>query len=79
MKKPGNPKNNSAKKSTEKGKDASEVKKTTLKPLKEKEKKSWKNNLNEEDDEDFSLDDDLNLDSDFEDEEDDDYYDDDKY
>lgn len=78
MKKPGNPKNSPIKKNTEKGKEAPEVKKPTLKPLKEKEKKSWKHNLMDEDDEDFSIDEDLNLDDDFEDEEGDEFLDDDK-
>ena len=81
MKKPSNSKNSPAKKSNEKSKDLGEVKKVTkLKPLKEKEKQSWKNSLNEEDDEDFTIEDDLksnsSFDEDDEDEEEDGYYDD---
>lgn len=79
MKKAGNPKSNSAKKSTEKGKDIGELKKPTkLKPLKEKEKKNWKNNWNDEDDEDFSFESDLDIDKEF-DEDEDEYYDDDTF
>ena len=67
-----NPKKSPLKKTNEKAKEAGEVKKTTLKPLKEKEKQNWKNSLNEED-EDFIMDDDMKLDGNFdEDEEEDD-------
>lgn len=71
MKKP-NPKKSPAKKTNDKNKEAGELKKAaTLKPLKEKEKQNWKNNLSEED-EDFTMDDDMKLDSGFDDDEDDD-------
>jgi len=70
MKKP-NPKKNPVKKTNEKGKEAGDLKKAaTLKPLKEKEKQNWKNSLSE-DDEDFAIEDDIKLDSDFDDDEDD--------
>lgn len=79
MKKTSNSKNTSAKKNVEKSKENGELRKVTkLKPLKEKEKKSWKNSLNEEEEDDFDFDDDLKLDGDFDDE-DEDYFDDDKY
>ena len=62
MKKTGNAKNSSAKKTTVRAKETGELKKaSTLKPLKEKEKKGWKNNMGDEDDEDFALEDDLKL------------------
>ncbi len=70
MKKP-NPKKSPVKKINEKAKDAGDLKKTTLKPLKEKEKQNWKNSLNEED-EDFIMDDDIKLDSSFDDDEEED-------
>ena len=81
MKKPSNSKNSPAKKTNEKGKDSGEVKKVTkLKPLKEKEKQSWKNNLNEDDEEDFTIEDDIKSHSSFDDDEDEEeeegYYDD---
>jgi hypothetical protein len=81
MKKTGNQKNSPAKKSTEKGKEAGDLKKTPkLKPLKEKEKKSWKNSLNVDDEDDFGFDEDLKLDSDFDEEdEEEDFFDEDKY
>jgi hypothetical protein len=63
-------------KKMEKGKESGELRKPAkLKPLKEKEKKSWKNSL-EEEEEDFPIDDenDVKLDS-FDDEEDDDFFD----
>ncbi|MCC6838447.1 MAG: hypothetical protein IT234_07925 [Bacteroidia bacterium] len=78
MKKLSTSKKSPAKK-TDKSKDSGELRKPTkLKPLKEKEKKNWKNAL-EDDDEDFNLeDDDLRLDSSFDDDDDDDddFYDD---
>lgn len=78
MKKPSNPKNSSVKKTTVKAKE--EVKKaSTLKPLKEKEKKGWKNSIGDEDEEDFSLEDDIKLDASLDDDDDDeagDFYDD---
>lgn len=70
MKKP-NPKKSPVKKTNDKGKDAGDLKKAaTLKPLKEKEKQNWKNSLSE-DDEDFTVEDDIKLDSNFDDDEDD--------
>jgi hypothetical protein len=78
MKKSGNPKVNPAKKSTEKGKESGELKKPVkLKPLKEKEKKNWKNNLLDEDDDDLNFDDDFKLDDNLD--EDEDFFDDDNY
>jgi len=73
MKKASNLKKSTVKKAP----DSGELRKPTkLKPLKEKEKKNWKNNL-DDDDEDFDLDDDdLSLDSNFDDDDDDDFYDD---
>lgn len=54
MKKPNNSKKNLSKK-PDKGKDSGELRKPTkLKPLKEKDKKNWKNNL--DDDDDFTMD-----------------------
>lgn len=78
MKKTGNLKSSSVKKNIDKKKESGELKKATkLKPLKEKEKKNWKNNLNDDDDDDFDFEDDLKLDdTDFDDDDDDDYYDD---
>lgn len=80
MKKAKNAKKELPKKKGKKS-DSGELKKpSTLKPMKEKEKKNWKANLNEED-EDFDVpDDDLKL-EDFsansdDDEEDDGFYDD---
>ncbi|HEY0030689.1 MAG TPA: hypothetical protein VGC65_08020 [Bacteroidia bacterium] len=78
MKKPSSPKNNPLKKSTDKAKDSGELRKPTkLTPLKEKNKKNWKSNLDEEE-EDFTVeDDDVKLDGNFDDEEEDDaFYDD---
>ncbi|HET6225456.1 MAG TPA: hypothetical protein VFF27_04190 [Bacteroidia bacterium] len=74
MKKPNNNKKGPAKKATEKGKvkDAGELRKPAkLKPLKEKEKKNWKNNLDDEED-DFTLEEDVKLDTTFDDDDDDD-------
>ena len=80
MKKPSNSKNSPAKKTNEKGKDSGEVKKVTkLKPLKEKEKQSWKNSLSD-DEEDFTIEDDIKNEAGFDEEEDEEeeggYYDD---
>ena len=78
MKKVNTPKNNSPKKKSAKTIEEGELKKPTkLKPLKEKEKKNWKNKLGEEED-DFVLEDDLKLDGNLHDEEEeaDGYYDD---
>lgn len=78
MKKPSNSKKGPAKKGVDKAKDSGELRKPTkLTPLKEKDKKSWKSNLDDEDD-DFTMDDDVKLDSNFDDDDDDeDFYDDD--
>jgi hypothetical protein len=80
MKKLSTPKKSPSKKA-DKSKDLGELRKPTkLKPLKEKDKKSWKNNLDGEDDEDFNVEDeDLKLDAGFDDEEEDDAYFDDNY
>jgi hypothetical protein len=81
MKKPNNAKKSPAKKLDKK--DSGELRKPAkLKPLKEKEKKSWKNNLDDEDEDDFAMDDDVKFGSSFgEDEEEEDmgFYDDDQY
>ncbi|HRG51595.1 MAG TPA: hypothetical protein PLL00_02075 [Bacteroidia bacterium] len=81
MKKPNNNKKGPAKKAADKpkGKDAGELRKPAkLKPLKEKDKKNWKNNLDDDED-DFTLEEDdvkLNTNFDDDDDDDDDYYDD---
>lgn len=77
MKKPSNSKKGSTKKSPDKSKDSGELRKPTkLTPLKEKDKKNWKSNLDDEDD--FTLDEDVKLESNFDDEEEEDdaFYDD---
>lgn len=73
MKKTSTPKKSPAKKA-----DSGELRKPAkLKPLKEKEKKSWKNNLEDEEEEDFNVDDtDIKLDTGFDDEDDDEFFDD---
>jgi hypothetical protein len=80
MKKPSNPKNSSAKKTTVKAKETGELKKVSkLKPLKEKEKKGWKNSIGDEDEEDFAIEDDIKLNNGFDDDDEDesgDFYDD---
>ena len=80
MKKASTSKKSPAKKA-DKTKDSGELRKpTTLKPLKEKEKKNWKNNLDDEDEDDFNMeDDDLKLDKDFDDDDEDDGFFDDNY
>lgn len=79
MKKVKSSKGNPSPKKSAKGIEEGELKKPTkLKPLKEKEKKGWKNQLVEEDD-DFVLEDDLKIDNNFEDDEEDDIYYDDEY
>lgn len=81
MKKPNNNKKGPAKKATEKpkGKETGELRKPAkLKPLKEKDKKNWKNNLDEDED-DFTLEDDVKLDTSFDDDDDDDDFYDDNY
>ncbi|MDF2437217.1 MAG: hypothetical protein K0Q95_1593 [Bacteroidota bacterium] len=79
MKKASTPKKSPAKKA-DKSKDSGELRKPTkLKPLKEKEKKNWKNNLEGEEDEDFNLEeDDLKLDEGFDDD-DDEFFDDENF
>jgi hypothetical protein len=68
-------------KKADKSKDSGELRKPAkLKPLKEKEKKNWKNNLEEDDDDDFAIEDnDLKLDENFGDDDDDDAFFDDNY
>ncbi len=79
MKKPSNSKKSPVKKSSDKGKDSGELRKPAkLTPLKEKDKKSWKANL-EEDEDDFTVDEDVKLDSDFVDDVDDDEFFDDEF
>lgn len=79
MKKSNTSKKSPAKKA-DKSKDSGELRKpVSLKPLKEKEKKSWKNNLDDDDEGDFNMDDeDLNITDNFNDDDDDDdgFYDD---
>jgi hypothetical protein len=80
MKKQSTAKKSPSKKA-DKPKDLGELRKPAkLKPLKEKEKKNWKNNLDGEEDDDFNMnDDDLKLDSGFDDDDDDDGFFDDNY
>lgn len=80
MKKASPPKKSPAAK-VDKSKDSGELRKPTkLKPLKEKEKKNWKNTLDEVEDEEFDVaEDDLKLDDDFVDEEDEDGFFDDNF
>ncbi len=76
MKKANNSKKDSAPKKLDKAKESGELRKPTkLKPLKEKEKKNWKNNLDDEE-EDLEIEDDVKLDN-FDDEEEEEFYDDD--
>jgi hypothetical protein len=80
MKKPSNSKKGLIKKNSDKSKDSGELRKPTkLTPLKEKDKKNWKSNLDDEDDEDFTLDEDVKLDGGFDDDDDDDQFFDDDY
>ena len=79
MKKPSNTKKSPVKKTSEKGKDSGELRKPSkLTPLKEKDKKNWKSSLDDEDDE-FTMEDDVKLESNFDDDDDDadEFYDDD--
>jgi hypothetical protein len=79
MKKTSNSKKDSAKKSPDKSKDSGELRKPTkLTPLKEKDKKNWKSNLDDDDD-DFTLDEDVKLEGNFDadEEEDEEFFDDD--
>lgn len=79
MKKPSNSKKGPAKKGVDKAKDSGELRKPTkLTPLKEKDKKSWKSSLDEDDD-DFAMDEDVKLDDDFASDEDDEEFFDDDY
>ncbi|MFL5765364.1 MAG: hypothetical protein ACJ77K_15575 [Bacteroidia bacterium] len=76
MKKPGNSKKGPKKSTDNKAKDSGELRKPSkLTPLKEKNKKSWKSGLEDEED-DFTVDDDIKLDDTFDEEEDDGFYDD---
>ena len=80
MKKPSSSKNGSPKKSPDKSKDSGELRKPTkLIPLKEKDKKNWKSNLDDDEDDDFALDEDVRLDGNFADEEEDEEFYDDKF
>jgi hypothetical protein len=79
MKKPSNTKKSPVKKTSEKGKDSGELRKPSkLTPLKEKDKKNWKSSLDDEEDE-FTMEDDVKLESNFDDDDDDadEFYDDD--
>ena len=79
MKKVNTSKNNSPKKKSVKAIEDGELKKPTkLKPLKEKEKKNWKNKLGEDED-DFVLEEDLKLDGNLDEEEEADRYYDDEF
>jgi hypothetical protein len=80
MKKPNTIKKGPAQK-TDKGKETGELRKPAkLKPLKEKEKQSWKNSLEDEDADDFPVgDDDVKFDSFDDDDDDDGFYDDDRF
>lgn len=86
MKKPSNAKNTPKKKTDKKGSESGELRKPSkLKPLKEKDKKSWKNSLeDEEGDDEFDMmedEEDIKLDdiNSFDDDDDDQFYDDDRY
>ncbi|MCX6296402.1 MAG: hypothetical protein NTX97_10105 [Bacteroidetes bacterium] len=78
MKKPSSSKKSPIKKSTDKAKDSGELRKPSkLTPQKEKDKKNWKSDLDEGDDDDFTMEDDVKLDGNFDDDDDDgDFYDD---
>jgi hypothetical protein len=71
-------KNNTSKKSpvqkTDKGKETGELRKPAkLKPLKEKEKKNWKQNLEDDEEDDFAMEaEDMKLGNDFDDDEEED-------
>ena len=79
MKKPSNSKKSPVKKSSDKVKDSGELRKPSkLTPLKEKDKKNWKSSIDDEDD-DFTIDEDVKLDSGFEDEEEDEEFFDDEF
>lgn len=69
MKKPNNSKKAPALKKIDKAKESGELRKPTkLKPLKEKEKKNWKKSVDDDDD-DFAMDEnDMKLDSNFDEE-----------
>jgi len=79
MKKPNNTKKNPLKKS-DKTKDSGELRKPAkLKPLKEKEKKNWKNNLDDEE-EDFDMENDVKFENDFDsDDEEEEFFDDENF
>ena len=70
-------KNESPKKKAAPAKDSGELRKPVkLKPLKEKEKKNWKQNLDDEE-EGFQPEDDIKFENDFDDEDGQEYFDDD--
>lgn len=87
MKKPINAKKTPKKKADKKGSESGELRKPSkLKPLKEKDKKSWKNSLEEEEgDDEFDIvgddEDDIKLDdiNSFDDDEDDQFFEDDRF
>ncbi|MBA3970771.1 MAG: hypothetical protein H0X46_01250 [Bacteroidetes bacterium] len=79
MKKPSSTKKTPVKKSTDKVKDSGELRKPSkLTPLKEKDKKNWKSNI-DDDDEDFAVEDDVKLEDSFDDDDDESFYDDDNF
>lgn len=80
MKKPSNSKKSPVKKSSDKAKDSGELRKPSkLTPLKEKDKKNWKSSLDDDDD-DFTMDEDVKLEAnDFGDSEDDEEFFDDEF
>ncbi len=78
MKKPSSSKKSPVKKSTDKAKDSGELRKPSkLVPQKEKDKKNWKSSMDDDDD-DFAMDEDVKLDSEFDDDDvvDDEFFDD---
>lgn len=75
MKKPSNSKKSPIKKSSDKAKDSGELRKPSkLAPQKEKDKKNWKSNLDDEE-EDFTVDENVKLDSDFDEEDEEEFFD----
>ncbi len=80
MKKASNTKSTPAKKGAVKAKETGELKKpSTLKPVKEKEKKGWKNNIGDDDEEDFQVEDDIKLSTNFDDDDDEEEFFDDSF
>lgn len=77
MKKPSNSKKSPVKKSADKAKDSGELRKPSkLIPQKEKDKKNWKSSLDEGDDDEFEMDEDVKLESDFDEDDDAEFFDD---